>query len=105
MFILIKSGGVSTIHEREDFKRFAVKVEADEAHLDILEKSAAPLVKFESSGTAWVDIVALKAFPELSGEEQGAAIDKMVASAAPHGWVSGDGKAIKSHIVWLGSST
>ncbi|MEP7456353.1 hypothetical protein [Phyllobacterium sp. SB3] len=100
MIILIGADGQVTIGEPDDFKRFSVNVHSAESDFPATAKSAAPLVDFENVGTAWVDIEKLKAFSEFQPQKRVAELDTMVAAAAPHGWVSADGKAIKSHVKW-----
>lgn len=102
MIIVIGSDGKSGVAEPDDFKRFSVKVDASRSKLAEIAASSAPLVSFDGAETVWVDIGRLKELQDFLSEERSAALDKMVAAAAPHGWVSSDGNAIRSHVVWKG---
>lgn len=100
MIVFINADGRIIITDFDDFKRFSVKVDAPEKEYARISAATLPLVSFDNAETAWVDIDGLKAFAEFDDEFRLVAFDKMVAGAAPHGWISADGKAIKSHVMW-----
>ncbi|MBJ3775644.1 hypothetical protein [Acuticoccus mangrovi] len=87
-----------TLEDPEDFRRFKVKVDAA-AEPETVAAALAPLAGLEDRDTAWVDEAALRRLgPE--GDAWQAGLSKMIAAAAPHGWVHPQTGAIRAHVEW-----
>lgn len=100
MIIVLDRTGKATVSQPDDFKRFSVEVDAPQAQFERIAQASKPFVAFDDTATAWVDIASLRATGVFDAEDRAAGFEKMLAAAAPHGWVSADGRAIKSHVGW-----
>ncbi|AMJ61542.1 hypothetical protein [Bosea sp. PAMC 26642] len=98
MIVRVSTGGVVAIDDLDDFARFKVTVDASsDAWADVSGRVSGK-VDFADAHTAWVMVCFLRGASATAEWQDG--LSKMIAKAAPHGWVSDDGSAIKAHVEW-----
>jgi hypothetical protein len=70
----------------------------DEEAAEVLERAG--LGRFQDSGTAFLDVAALRAAaePRATAADWSAQWDAMIAHAASSGWLSDDGASLQVHV-------
>jgi len=102
MIVRVAADYAVRLHDRDDFKRFKVVVEAPQAAYAQVQQACAGLIEFETPDKGWVAADALQA--QVSGAgvpEWKQGFERMMAAARPHGWIKDGPLRVAAHVEWV----
>ncbi|WP_424139160.1 hypothetical protein [Roseomonas chloroacetimidivorans] len=90
------------LEQPEEFKKFSVQVEGDQADLERIRPAVRTAGDLVDSAVMWVSEDWLRQAPGCAGDpgwQQG--VSKMIEFARKHGWVREPSGEIRAHVVWV----
>jgi hypothetical protein len=96
MFIRVEQDGKLALREPEDFKRLHIEAGGDMSRPQI-EAALASIATIDND-SFWIEVAALKRLGRPGDTAWEESFDAMIRSVQKFGWLSPDGRRVRSHL-------